>query len=85
LGSERHFACVRSFPGRRNGVAFGNLLAGSSQHQLLHVRPPQDVTFPNFEPKLYPRLLESVEESSGANLRFKTPELAATTRFARRG
>jgi hypothetical protein len=52
---------------------------------LLHVRPPQDVTFPNFEPKLYPRLLESVEESAGANLRFKTPELAATTRFARRG
>jgi hypothetical protein len=34
---------------------------------------------------LYPRLLESVEESAGANLRFKTPELAATTRFARRG
>ncbi len=54
-------------------------------HQLLHVRPPQDVTFPNFEPKLYPRLLESVEQSAGANLRFKTPELAATTRFARRG
>jgi hypothetical protein len=48
-------------------------------------RLPQDVTFPNFEPKLYPRLLESVEQSAGANLRFKTPELAATTRFARRG
>jgi len=54
-------------------------------HQLLHVRPPQDVTIPNFEPKLYPRLLESVEHSAGANLRFKTPELAATRRFARRG
>jgi hypothetical protein len=54
-------------------------------HQLLHVRPPLDVTFPNFEPKLYPRLLESVEDSTGANLRFKTPELAATPRFARRG
>src|SRR5271157_3620695 len=25
-------------------------------HQLLHVRPPADVTFPNFEPKLYPRM-----------------------------
>ena len=24
-------------------------------HQLLHVRPPQDVTIPNFEPELYPR------------------------------
>jgi hypothetical protein len=54
-------------------------------HQLLHVRPPQDVTIPRFEPKLYPRLLESVEHSPGAHLRFKTPELAATRRFARRG
>ena len=54
-------------------------------HQLLHVRPPQDVTIPNFEPRLYPRLLESVEHSTGANLRFKTPELAATRRFARLG
>src|SRR5271165_4208025 len=54
-------------------------------HQLLHVRPPEDVTFPNFEPELYPRMLESVEQSAGANLRFKTPELAATRRFARRG
>ena len=48
-------------------------------HQLLHVRPPQDVTIPNFEPKLYRRMLESVEDSVGANLRFKTPELAAMT------
>ena len=34
LGSECHFACVRSVPGRRNGVAFGNLLAGSSHQRL---------------------------------------------------
>jgi hypothetical protein len=54
-------------------------------HQLLHVRPPQDVTIPNFEPQLYPRLLESVEHSAGANLRFKTPELAGTMRSTRRG
>ena len=54
-------------------------------HQLLHVRPPQDVTFPNFEPKLYPRLRNPWSTPTGANLRFKTPELAATTRFARRG
>ena len=32
-------------------------------HQLLHVRPPQNVTIPEFEPKLYPRLMESVEHS----------------------
>ena len=52
-------------------------------HQLLHVRAPQDVTITNFEPKLYPRLLESLEQSAGANLRFKTPELLAARRFAR--
>src|SRR6202142_1242546 len=54
-------------------------------HQLLHVRPPQDVRIPNFEPELYVRTRQSREQSTGANLRFKTPELAATKRFARRG
>jgi hypothetical protein len=54
-------------------------------HQLLHVRPPQDVVVPNFEPELYPRLRQSLEQSGGANLRFKTPELAAANRFSRRG
>jgi hypothetical protein len=53
-------------------------------HQLLHLRPPQDVTIPGFEPKLYPVLMEPVKHSAGANLRFKTPELAAASRFARR-
>jgi hypothetical protein len=54
-------------------------------HQLLHVRPPQDVAVPQFEPELYPRLRQSLEQSAGANLRFKTPELATGTRFRRRG
>src|SRR5215471_15644243 len=53
-------------------------------HTLLHVRPPADVRVPGFEPELYPRLRHSLEQSAGANLRFKTPELASTTRFARR-
>ena len=53
-------------------------------HQLLHVRRPQDVTIPEFEPQLYPWLMESMKHSAGANLRFKTPELAAAGRFARR-
>src|SRR6266496_2103806 len=47
-------------------------------HQLLHVRPPQDVTIPNFEPKLYRRLRESWEQSAGINLRFKRAELTVT-------
>lgn len=53
-------------------------------HQLLHIRHPQDVSIPNFEPKLYPRLRESWEQSSGLNLRFKAAELTRTNRFARR-
>jgi hypothetical protein len=54
-------------------------------HQLLHVRPPQDVRVPNFEPELFPRLRQSLEQSGGANLRFKTPELVAANRSSRRG
>lgn len=54
-------------------------------HQLLHVRPPENVSIPNFEPQLYPRLRQSREQSMGANLRFKSPELAASAnRHARR-
>jgi Type IV secretory system Conjugative DNA transfer len=54
-------------------------------HQLLHVRPPQDVTIPNFEPELYARPRQSREQSSGANLRFRTPALIAQHRLGRRG
>src|SRR5438128_1518065 len=53
-------------------------------YTLLHVRRPPDVTIPNFEPELYPRLRHSRADSVGANLRFKSTDLAATTRFARR-
>jgi hypothetical protein len=52
-------------------------------HAHLHVRPPADVKVPHFEPELYPRLKHSRTNSAGANLRFKTPELAAK-RFGRR-
>jgi hypothetical protein len=53
-------------------------------HNLLHVRPPADVAVPKFEPVLYPRLRHSREGSIGANLRFKTPDTAAASRFSRR-
>jgi len=53
-------------------------------HAHLHVRPPTDVTIPNFEPELYPRLKQSRASSVGANLRFKSRELAEP-RHARRG
>jgi hypothetical protein len=52
-------------------------------HAHLHVRPPADIRVPHFEPELYLRLKHSRANSVGANLRFKTPELAAK-RFARR-
>src|SRR6185295_1839029 len=45
-------------------------------HSRLHVRAPQDIQMPGFEPELFPRLLRSRTESKGANLRFRTPELA---------
>ena len=44
-------------------------------HSLLQVRPPEEVAIPGFVPALYPRMLQSRAESSGANLRFKDPEL----------
>jgi hypothetical protein len=53
-------------------------------HQLLHVRAPQDVNGIRFLPKLYPRLRQSGDPAGGANLRFKTAELAANERYGRR-
>lgn len=45
-------------------------------HSLLQIRPPDRVRIPRFAPMIYPRLLHSRAESSGANLRFKDPDLA---------
>jgi type IV secretory pathway TraG/TraD family ATPase VirD4 len=53
-------------------------------HTHLHVRPPTDVTIPQFEPELYPRLKQSRATSLGAHLRFKSSEFTGT-RHARRG
>jgi Type IV secretory system Conjugative DNA transfer len=53
-------------------------------HGHLHVRPPADVSIPNFEPELYPRLKQSRTTSVGANLRFKRTDLTGP-RYARRG
>ena len=53
-------------------------------HQLLHVRPPQNVAIPNFEPELYQRMRQSRADSAGANLRFATPELITQHRYGRR-
>jgi hypothetical protein len=59
--------------------------AKGTLHGLLHVRAPEDVTVPRFRPQIYPTLRQSREESGGANLRFKTPELVAVGRRRRAG
>jgi hypothetical protein len=53
-------------------------------HSLLQVRPPEDVSIPDFAPALYPRMLQSRGDSSGANLRFKDPELERKYRVPNR-
>jgi type IV secretory pathway TraG/TraD family ATPase VirD4 len=45
-------------------------------HSLLQIRPPEEVGIPGFKPVVYPRLLHSRAESSGANLRFRDADLA---------
>jgi hypothetical protein len=59
--------------------------ARGTLHGLLHVRAPEDVRVPRFTPQIYPTLRQSREDSAGANLRFKTPELAAVGRRRRAG
>ena len=59
--------------------------ARGTLHGLLHVRAPEDVRVPRFIPQIYPTLRQSREDSAGANLRFKTPELAAVGRRRRAG
>jgi hypothetical protein len=39
-------------------------------HGRLHIRPPEDIRVPCFEPAMFPKLSASLD-NSGANLRFK--------------
>jgi hypothetical protein len=59
--------------------------ASGTLHGLLHVRTPEDVSIPRFKPQLYPTLRQSREDSVGANLRFKSPEVAPVGRRRRAG
>lgn len=59
--------------------------ARGTLHSVLHVRGPEDVRVPRFTPQLYPTLRQSREDSTGANLRFKTAELVAVGRRRRSG
>jgi hypothetical protein len=53
-------------------------------HSRLHVRAPEQIQVPCFEPELFPRLHHPLAQSQGLNLRFKTPEIAAAVRHPRR-
>jgi type IV secretory pathway TraG/TraD family ATPase VirD4 len=44
-------------------------------HSRLHVRAPEEIRVPCFEPELYSRLRHSLSDMQGANLRFKFPRL----------
>ena len=59
--------------------------AQGTLHGLLHVRTPENVTFPRFRPRLYPTLRQSRGDSVGANLRFKSPEVVPVGRRRRAG
>jgi hypothetical protein len=59
--------------------------ARGTLHGLLHVRTPEDVRIPHFTPQLYPTLRQPREDSVGANLRFKSPELVPVGRRRRPG
>lgn len=59
--------------------------ARGTLHGLLHVRTPEDVRIPHFTPRLYPTLRQAREDSVGANLRFKSPEVVPVGRRQRAG
>ena len=59
--------------------------ARGTLHGLLHVRTPEDVRIPRFKPQLYPTLRQAREDSVGANLRFKSPEVVPVGRRQRAG
>jgi TraM recognition site of TraD and TraG len=59
--------------------------ARGTLHGLLHVRTPEDARIPHFTPQLYPTLRQPREDSVGANLRFKSPELVPVGRHRRAG
>ena len=59
--------------------------ARGTLHGLLHVRTPEDVRTPLFKPQIYPTLRQPREDSAGANLRFKSPEVVPVGRRRRAG
>src|SRR5438105_904548 len=53
-------------------------------HSRLHVRAPEEIRVPCFQPELFARLHHSRSGSQGANLRFKSPEILEKIRRPQR-
>jgi hypothetical protein len=74
---------IKNLPKGRMEILMSDDTRGTL-HSLVQVRPPDEVAIPDFQPVIYPRLLHSRAESSGANLRFRDPELARKYRVPNR-
>jgi hypothetical protein len=74
---------IKNLPKGRMEILMSDDTRGTL-HSLLQVRPPEEVAIPGFQPVVYPRLLHTRTESSGANLRFRDPELARKYRVPNR-
>ena len=74
---------IKNLPKGRMEILMSDDTQGTL-HSLVQVRPPDEVVIPGFQPVIYPRLLHSRAESSGANLRFRDPELARKYRVPNR-
>jgi TraM recognition site of TraD and TraG len=74
---------IKNLPKGRMEILMSDDTRGTL-HSLVQVRPPDEVVIPGFQPVIYPRLLHSRTESSGANLRFRDPELARKYRVPNR-
>jgi hypothetical protein len=74
---------IKNLPKGRMEILMSDDTRGTL-HSLVQVRPPDEVAIPGFQPVIYPRLLHSRAESSGANLRFRDPELARKYRVPNR-
>jgi hypothetical protein len=74
---------IKNLPKGRMEILMSDDTRGTL-HSLLQVRPPDEVAIPGFQPAVYPRLLHTRAESSGANLRFRDPELARKYRVPNR-
>src|ERR1700722_1133409 len=66
---------IKNLPKGRMEILMSDDTRGTL-HSLVQVRPPDEVVIPGFQPVIYPRLVHSRAESTGANLRFKDLELA---------